>query len=277
MEVDIHKVIGKIPFNPENGFVLPKHRYTGPYNPLHMQLDSIDRPLPGQEPYNAVDAIAMTHDICYRDNENGKADCDGKMLAELNALTPRRGREKMDRQLVRGIIGLKYRLGMGVHWSSQLADELHKPVRKHYQKRSVFAKQVEDIWTANLVDMSPYSRSNNVYKYLDTVIDVFSKYGWIVPLKTKTGKEVVISFQKLFSSTNTPPSRLWTDNGTEFYNQQVKRVLAANKVALYSAENEEKSSVVERWNRTTKNIMCKYFTANNTHKYIVILQGMVEK
>ena len=83
--VDIHKVIGKIPFKPTRGFVLPKHRYTGPYNPLQLQLDSTDQPLPGQELYNAVDAIAMLHDICYRDNENGKADCDRKMLAELIA------------------------------------------------------------------------------------------------------------------------------------------------------------------------------------------------
>ena len=96
MGVDIHKVIGKIPFKPRRVFVLPKHRYTGPYNPLHLQLDSNDRPLSGQEPYNAVDAIAMPHDICYRDNENGKADCDSKMIAELNALIPRGGREKMD-------------------------------------------------------------------------------------------------------------------------------------------------------------------------------------
>ena len=124
----------------------------------------------------------------------------------------------MDRQLVRGIIGLKHRLGMGV-WNSQLADELHKPVRRRFQKRSVFAKQVDDIWTAVLVDMSRYSRSNSGYKYLLTVIDVFSKYRWIVPLKTKTGKEGAMAFQKLFSSTNTPPSRLWTDKGTEFYNQ----------------------------------------------------------
>ena len=239
MGVDIHKVIGKILFKPKKGFVLPNHRYTGPYNPLHLQLDSKDRPLPGQEPYNAVDAIAMRHDISYRDNENGKADCDRKMLAELNALTPRGRHEKVDRQLEQGIIGLKYRLGMGVHWSSQLADELHKPVSRSFQKRSVFAKQVDDIWTADLVDMPPYSRSNSGYKYLLTMIDVFSKYGWIVPLKTKTGKEVATAFQELFSS-NAPPSRLWMDKGTEFYNQQVKRVLTANNVTLYSTDNEEK-------------------------------------
>ena len=105
--VDIHKVVGKIPFKPKKCFVLPKHHYTGPYNPLHVQLDTKDRPLSGQEPYNAADAIAMRLDICYRDNGNGKAECVRKMLAKLNALTPRGGRGKMDRQLVRGIIGLK--------------------------------------------------------------------------------------------------------------------------------------------------------------------------
>ena len=140
----------------------------------------------------------------------------------------------------------------------------------------MFAKQVDDIWTADLVDMSPYSRSNSCYKYLLTVIDVFNKYEWIVPLKTKTGKAVAMAFQKLFTD-NAPPSRMWTDKGTEFYNQHVKRVLTAKNVTLYSTENEEKSSVVERWNRTMKNITWKYFTANNTQRYINVLPVMVEK
>ena len=166
----------------------------------------------------------MRHDICYRDNENGKTNWDRKMLAELNALTPRGRREKVDRQLVRGIIGLKHRQGMGVHWSSQLADELHKAARKRYQKRSVFAKQVDDIWTADLVDMLPYWRSNSGYKYLLTVIDVFGKY-----------------------------------------------------VALYSTQTEEKLSVVDRWNRTMKNITGMYFPANNAQNYIDVLPRMVEK
>ena len=114
MGVDIHKTIGNIPFKPKKCFVLPKHRYTGHYNPLHLQLDSEDRPLPGQEPYNAVAAIAMRHDNCYRDNVNGEVKYDRKILAVLNALTRRGRREEVDRQLVRDIIGLEYRLGMGV-------------------------------------------------------------------------------------------------------------------------------------------------------------------
>ena len=82
-------MIGKIPSKPKRGFVLPGHKFTGPYNPLDKQLDSRDRSKTGNEPFNAVDATSR--------------------------------REAVDKQLVRGIIGLKYKLTMSV-WSSQLAD-----------------------------------------------------------------------------------------------------------------------------------------------------------
>ena len=79
--MDIHKAIGKLP-RPKRGFVLPRHNYTGPYNPLHEQLDVNDLPIVGQEPYNAVDKISMHHDICYRDNPTEKKMCDDIMLNE---------------------------------------------------------------------------------------------------------------------------------------------------------------------------------------------------
>ena len=152
----------------------------------------------------------MHHDICYRDNDTpaGKHTCDRKMPAGLNALVPKGRHEKVDRQLVQSIIGLKHRMGLGMYWTNQLTNELHRPVRRRFDKRTVFAKQVDDIWTANLVDMSTLSRTNKGYIYLLTVIDVFSKYGWIVSLKTKTGKEVAQAFRTLFL--NGHPSRLWT-------------------------------------------------------------------
>ena len=276
--MDIHKVIGEIPFKPKKCamcYVLPRHKFTGPFKPLHLQLDERDKPKPGNEPYNAVGTTSMRYDICYRDNPSGKSECDRKMLAELKTLVPKSRREAVDRQLVRNIIGLKRKLGMGAAWSSQLADKLHKPVRRRFEKRHVFAKQIDDIWAADLVNMSSFSRSNKGYKFLVTVIDVYSKHGWIVPLKNKTGKEVASALVKLFKIA--VPSRLWTDTWTEFYNQHVRRVLEANNGTLYSTENEEKSSVAERWNRIMKRIMWKYFTANNTNKYIDELQNMVDK
>ena len=255
--VDIHKVIGKIPFKPKKGFDLPKHRITGPFNPLHLQLDSKDNPYLER---NHILLAIIYECIMTSAIEITIHGFDRNMLAELNALVPKGRREKVDRQLVRSIIGLKHRMGLGIHWTNQLANELHKPARGRFDKRTVLAKQVDDIWTAGLVDMSSFSRSNKDYKYLLTVIDLFSKYGWIVPVKTKTDKEVAQAFGNCSSTGH--PSRLCTDKGTEFYNQQLKAVLTANNVMLYSTEK------IERWERTVKNIMWKYFTANNTQKYI---------
>ena len=73
--MNIHKVIGKIPFKPKKGFVLPRHRFAGHYNPLHLQLDSKDNPLPRNEPYNAVDATSMRHDIIHLENMNMIVKC----------------------------------------------------------------------------------------------------------------------------------------------------------------------------------------------------------
>ena len=77
------------------------------------------------------------------------------------------------------------------------------------------------------------------------MIDVFSKYGWIVPMKTKPGKEVAKAFQKLFTTTNPSPSRLWTDNGTEFYKQQLEEVLTANNVTLYGEREINRCGTME--------------------------------
>lgn len=140
---------------------------------------------------------------------------------------------------------------------------------KHFRKRKVVVNGIDEIWAADLVDMQAFAKFNNGIKYLLTVIDVFSKYGWIVPLKSKTGVEVARAFNKIFKERK--PEKLWVDKGKEFYNKYV-RVL---RVELYSTENEEKSCVVERWNRTMKEKMFKYFSANSTRKYINVIDEMV--
>ena len=112
--LDIHSLIGKLP-KPKGGFTLPSHKFTSPYNPLAKQLDENDQPLPGQEPYNQVDAIAMKHDICYRDNDNkkGKLNCDKDMLDSLSQTKTKGIRESFDKKLVQAAIGTKYKLGLG--------------------------------------------------------------------------------------------------------------------------------------------------------------------
>ena len=153
-------------------------------------------------------------------------------------------------------------------WTDELAEELHKPVTRKFKKRKVYVGGVDRIWAADLVDMKSFAKFNKGVKYLLTVIDVFSKYGWIEPLKNKTGIEVASALKRIFKERK--PEKLWVDKGKEFYNRDVQSL-----IPLYSTENEEKSSIVERWNRTMKEKMFKYFSANSTRKYIDVLQEMV--
>ena len=108
------------------------------------------------------------------------------------------------------------------------------------------------------------------------VIDVFSKYGWIVPLKDKKGESVAEAIKTIFKE-GRKPEYLWVDKGKEFYNKHVKDLSAQIGMNLYSTENEEKSSVVERWNRTIKSKMWKQFTVQGNTQYLEILPKLVEQ
>ena len=151
-----------------------------------------------------------------------------------------------------------------------LAEELHKPVRRKFKRRRVLVNGIDKIWAADLADMQAFSKFNRGIKYLLAVIDVFSKYGWLIPLKDKTGKSVASALKTIFKERK--PEKMWVDKGKEFYNNDVKKL-----IELYSSENEEKSSVVERWIRTMKEKMWKYFTTNSTNVYINVLPDLVRE
>ena len=129
---------------------------------------------------------------------------------------------------------------------------------------------IDEIWAADLIDMQAFSKHNNGIKYLLTVINIFSKFVWIVSLKRKTEQEVANAFWRILKERK--PSKTWVDRGREFYNKEVQKL-----VALYSTENEEKSCVVERFNRTIKENMFKYLSANNTRKYVDVLDLLVDQ
>ena len=152
-----------------------------------------------------------------------------------------------------------------------LAEELHKPVKRKFRKRRVLVSGIDKIWAADLADMQALSKENEGYKFLLLVIDTFSKYGWIVPLKDKKGETIVKALKEIFKESGRRPAKLWTDKGREFFNKDVRDL-----VYLYATENEEKSSIAERWIRTMKEEIFKYFTDNNTYNYIDALPELVE-
>ena len=145
------------------------------------------------------------------------------------------------------------------------------------ERQKVISNGIDKIWAADLVEMQKFSRWNKGIKYLLMVIDVFSKYGWIAPLKDKKTESVSKALNEIFKKSKRKPSMLWTDKGSEFISKHFKEFLKKEKIELYHTENEEKSTVVERWNRTMKNRMWKMFTENNKTVYWDKIDKLVDK
>ena len=161
------------------------------------------------------------------------------------------------------------------NWQQQLADELHKPIKRNFTRRRVLVNHVDEVWCSDLVEMQQFSKWNKGYRYLLMVLDVFSKYGWIIPLKNKKGETVSEALKTLFKEGRIP-RYLWVDKGKEYYNKHVKELLEKNNIQMYSTENEEKSSVCERWNRTIKTKMWKQFTVQGNTQYLGVLPKILK-
>ena len=273
----LNKMINNLPVEMH----LLGHNFTGPGTKLNKRLNADLTPKEWSKPINRIDKARYHHDICYlKNNDTATRNnvCDKNMLQEMKNIYNPTLRERMERGLVSTLIGTKKRFGWGVTTGtgyikkkkfSTLAEELHKPVKRKFKKRRVLVNGIDKIWGADLADISALSKDNEGINFLLLVINIFSKYGWIVPLKDKKGETVANALKTIFKERR--PEKLWTDKGREFYNKDVKEI-----INLYSTENEEKSSIVERWIRTMKDKMWKYFTDNNTYTYMNVLPDLLE-
>ncbi|XP_054290522.1 uncharacterized protein LOC129005599 [Macrosteles quadrilineatus] len=161
------------------------------------------------------------------------------------------------------------------------ARELHRPVTKKFPKRKIVTLHIDDLWAADLVIMDKFFRENDGYKYMLNVIDTFSKYAWSEPLLRKSGVEVTNAFEAIIQRAkgngHKAPNLLHTYKGREFVNKDFKCLLAKHGIKMYHTENEEKSSIVERFNRTLNERMKVHFEARGSFRWIDILQGLLSK
>ena len=153
--------------------------------------------------------------------------------------------------------------------SSILADELHKPIIRKFNKRKVYSQFKNNIWGVDLADMQSLSRKNKGIKYLLCAIDLFSKYAFVIPLKDKKGISTVNAFNKIIKQSNRKPNKIWVDQGGEFYNNVFEKWLSDNNIIMYSTYNEGKSVVAERLIRTLKNKLYKHMTATGKKVYMM--------
>jgi len=157
-----------------------------------------------------------------------------------------------------------------------IVDELHKPARIQFKRRHVIVKGLHDLYQADLIEMIPYSKTNKGFKYILVVIDVFSKYVWAEPLKSKSAVEVTKAMKKILKS-KPSPKNLQTDQGKEFYNKEFNNLMQTLNINHYSTYSSMKASVVERVNRTLKSIMFRGFTLQGNYKWLQLLPIVVDK
>ena len=158
-----------------------------------------------------------------------------------------------------------------------LADELHKPVIRKFNKRKVYSQFNDNIWRVDLVNTKLLSKQNKGIKYLLCAIDLYSKYAFVVPLKDKRGISITNAFKKIIKQSRRKPNKIWVDQRSEFYNQDFKKWLSSNNISMYSTYNEGKSVVVERFIRTLKNKLYKHMTATGKNVYYNVLDDAVSE
>jgi transposase InsO family protein len=92
--------------------------------------------------------------------------------------------------------------------------------------------------------MQKYEKANNGKRYILTVIDIFSRYAWAKPLKSKRGKEAKDLFEEIFKESK--PAKIQFDDGKEFNNKDFKELLERNKIEWFSSFSDKKAAIVER-------------------------------
>lgn len=158
--------------------------------------------------------------------------------------------------------------------SKQDAYTLHKPRRIRFARRKTYSKGIADLYQIDLVDLSTLSTFNDGVRYLLTCIDVFSKRAWAVPVRTKSGRDVTEAFEKILDDRSC--NMVQSDKGREFLNSSFQSMLQRRGIKFYTSENEDlKAAVVERFNRTLKTKMFRYFTYANTRRYVDALVDLL--
>ena len=158
-----------------------------------------------------------------------------------------------------------------------LAEELHKPVIKKFNKRKIYSQFGDNIWGVDLADTQSLSKKSKGIKYHLCAIDLFSKYTFVVPLKDKKGISIVNAFNKITKQSNRKPNKIWVDQGSEFYKRVFKKWLSDNDIIMYSTFNEGKSVVAERFIRTLKSKLYKHMTATGKNVHYDVLDDVVNE
>ena len=183
-------------------------------------------------PLQKNDRCSMIHDIMYTVAENIGRDSKDikkrKLDADKEWLDCFKPRSPYD-MLAYSVIKSKKTLGLGNDFTmNDLSEELNKPVINKFPRKKIIVNYIDEIHSCDLVDMVKYSRMNKGYKYIFTNIDIFSKYAWSFPTKSKKISDIKSCFEKIFKKRK--PKFIWSDKESSFFSKEMLKFFEDNNM-----------------------------------------------
>lgn len=151
----------------------------------------------------------------------------------------------------------------------------HKKVNRRFPRRKIIVRGINDQWQIDLIDIQALHRENNGTRYLFVAIDCFSRYAYVEPMKRKFADNALSAFQKILARAGVKPRIIQADEGSEF-KSLFRKYISEQGIHFFHTSQDTKCAIVERFNRTLQDKMYRYMTANNTLKYVDVLQDLVE-
>lgn len=159
--------------------------------------------------------------------------------------------------------------------SNQESYSKHKRVYKNFARNRVLVKGIDDQWDADLAQMNKFSAQNNDMKYLLCVIDIFSRFAWVVPIPDKFQTTITPAFEQILRDSGRKPDRLRTDAATDFTASAFQRMCKRNKIRHFTTSGEKQANYVERFIQTLKSRIYRYLIQKNSVRYIDDLEALV--
>ena len=166
-------------------------------------------------------------------------------------------------------------LGLGNNFTMEdLSQELNKPSIQKFERQKVIVNHINKIHSTDLVDMTQYSKINKGYKYIFTNIDIFSKIAYAYPIKSKKMQDIKPCFEKIFKKNK--PKYIWSDKEPAFFSKEMQKFFKDNDVKIYHTNSHLKAVIIERFNKSLRELMMKYFVKNNNTISYNILPKLIK-
>ena len=160
--------------------------------------------------------------------------------------------------------------------SKKLSYTLHKPARKNFKRNRTLVFFINETWQIDLLSTANLKEHNDDATFILTVIDLFSKMAFAKTLKDKRSVTVLKGFINILEESGRKPQKVQSDAGLEFHNKSFRKALADRAIKFYTTFSEIKCGTVERFNRTLRARMYRYFTHKNTYRYVDVLPQLIK-